>query len=550
MIPRKLWRDRAFRLLLCAGFAALLTGLVLWFSFRRGRLSLYLRLDDIGYISDGMLRLTKLETGGWHAVWRDYLDRPPHSPYSDFFAMASLATLGKHDWAPYAANGLLALAFFISADYLLKGLKLCQKACCFVFLGSIPLMGMAVHEFLPDFAVALATSMGILLLLTRPFSQSSARCKLMIGVLFGLALLGKPPVFPATLAFFLAAATLASLYDRFALGNRPGIGQVIKSWMLCLTPLVLIALPHYLVNGPQIWSYIHEAQFGGHQKVWAKNGWTVAKHLEHYLVGESGRAMFGRDLWVLIPLMLFGWFETVRLRRRKDCILGAALAIMVVLTWLFPTVNPHKQMYLGLTFQVFVVMLAMYEIRRIILDNPRPRPRLWPDVLPIGLAVLGPVFFRWPEFARYSPAERKNRIDVVKGAYDAIAAGGKNATAKPLVIINGNGDINASLYQYFALRDSLPMDVTTPPDTNDVTIYAPRFNEATFIVAADPNSGVFAAFLLNAQIQGELLDQVRARTDFQEVFSHMGAGHHSFVWIDPGLHLHVYPSVYVFQRKR
>ena len=174
------------------------------------------------------------------------------------------ALLGKHDWAPYAANGLLALAFFVAADSLLAGMKWCQRLCCLAFFATVPLVGMAVHEFLPDFAVALATAMGILLLVSRPFVPSPPRHKLFVGMLFGLAMLGKPPVFPATLAFFLAAAVLASLCDRYAYGQAAAFTKLAASWLLCLIPLVLIPLPHYLLNFRLILHYIDENQFSPH----------------------------------------------------------------------------------------------------------------------------------------------------------------------------------------------------------------------------------------------------------------------------------------------
>ena len=148
-------------------------------------------------------------------------------------------------------------------------------------------------------------------------------------------------------------------------------------------------------------------------------------------------------------------------------------------------------------------------------------------VVPIALVVLGMVFFRWPVFARFSPADRANRKGIIDGIYRAIAnRAGANGT-RPFVLLTGTGDLNSSLYQYYALKEGRPLDVFMPPDTNVPDVYLPLYDVATFIVAAEPETDIYVNYLLNSRIQATLLEQVRDYRHFTRCR----------IWIDPGLHI-------------
>ena len=572
----KRWQSGAIRLLICMGLAATVTGLVLQFSFRHGRLSTFLRVDDVGYISDGMVRLTALEQGGWPAVWKDYLQRPPHSPYSDFFAMAALAVFGKHDWAVYAANSLLALAFIIVADRVLNGMALWQRVCCLIFFACVPVVGMAVHDYYPDFAVGLLTAAGMMLLLTRPFARSSVRHKLLAGTIFGLAMLVKPPVFPAPVAFFFASVFFASLCDRYAYGDRVGLGRIVAGVGICLIPLVLIPLPHYLVNGAQIIEYIHDTQWGSHQKVWAIRR-TFFGHVGHYLIGDSGSAMLGKDLYVLAGVLALGAFDVLRSKRVQDRVQGAVLASMLLLAWLQPTLNPHKQQYLGLTFQIFLVLVSLRVVSRFILAGSQPGKFYWRDAVPIVLVVLGLIFCQPPTTIRFTRSERDARTRIVNGVYSTIWTEAARHPApdgrRPFVLLTCAGDINGALYLYYAMRDSRPLDIYMPPDSDKPEVFAPFYDPATFVIASEPDSQIYVDYLLSSHIQPDLLHDIRQwrrveraqvwvdpglhiHGDFlQEYFSLIATFPHPAprlglqVWVDFSLHLRVNRSVYVFQKK-
>jgi len=195
------------------GIAVVFTSAIVQYSLRDGRLVIPPSFDDVGYMADGATRLCNFYQMGALPAFQNYVQDPPHSPYSTLLATAAFAVFGIRDWAPYAANGLLILAYLAFADHLLRGLPIWQKLLATVVLLSVPISAMAVHEFRPDHASALLIVLGGILILERPFITASWRRLLTIGAIFGLALLTKTPTFPATLAMMFGTLFLGVAAD-------------------------------------------------------------------------------------------------------------------------------------------------------------------------------------------------------------------------------------------------------------------------------------------------------------------------------------------------
>jgi 4-amino-4-deoxy-L-arabinose transferase-like glycosyltransferase len=444
----------------------------------------------------------------------------------------AFVVFGPHDWALYAANGLLAFAFFLSANALLRKIGIQQRVLCFIFLGTVPFMGMAVHEFRPDFAVSLLTAMGVLLLLSRPLVSSSAHHKLAVGTIFGLAMLVKPPVFPATVVFFFASLVLVSVRDRLVMRRAIGFGRLAIGWMICLIPFVLIPLPHYLVAYRQIWSYIYEAQFGSHRGSWDLRG-TAAHQLAYFLTGTGGTQMLGRHLYLLTLALAASTGVVLARQRRKDVVSISTFGLILLLAYLIAALNPHKQIYFGLTFDILLAFGTLIQVGRL-MRSERFRRDGFPKVSVAfaGVAVLGICFFRWPPHSDRASDWVQNRTEIVNGIYrdvvgprtDAIASSGMpaliaqgQARPKPRVLLTGIGFVNPWIFRYMALKDSIPAEFSAAGDVADVNAITPAFDGADFIVTSESNSLVFAENLLSSRVQDELLIAVRSRPDFEEI---------------------------------
>ena len=107
------------RLVICSVFACFITIWMVACSISSGRLSIYPRFDDVAYLDDGLRRLSILHEHGCSALAADYRLWPPHAPVSTALAFGAFEICGPHDWAPYAANGLLVFGYLFLGSFLL-----------------------------------------------------------------------------------------------------------------------------------------------------------------------------------------------------------------------------------------------------------------------------------------------------------------------------------------------------------------------------------------------------------------------------------------------
>jgi 4-amino-4-deoxy-L-arabinose transferase-like glycosyltransferase len=181
--------------------AAYAANVIQW-SLRFGRLGMDPVFDDVGYLIDGLQRLNVLDSAGFHAFCRTFVQSPPHSPWSTLLALIAFALIGVHDWAPYFLNALLV--FFLLClvwDIVDQEDTLARVAITSVVL-LLQLPFQAILEFRPDFAVALFTAgFSVLLLKMGVYEMEKAvelRGYFFAGLLAGLAYLTKPSFFPHT----------------------------------------------------------------------------------------------------------------------------------------------------------------------------------------------------------------------------------------------------------------------------------------------------------------------------------------------------------------
>ncbi len=545
-------RNRTAEFVVCALFALLLTAVIIRYSLRQGRLSLVPTFDDVGYMADGAARLQHLYDFGVLAFVAEYRRNPPHSPYSDLLAMAAFAVFGIKDWAPYAANSLLALAIFMGANALLPAIRLWQRVLCLLILATVPFTGLAVHEFRPDFCVCFLTALGIMLALTRPFVPASPRRKLAIGAVFGAAMVVKTSFFPATVVYFFAILLLATLRDRIVLG-RLGFARIARGWLTCLLPFVLIPLPHYLIAHRMIVDYIREAFVGGHRGVWVTHG-GLGYHLAYYLTGPGGQFTMGAHLMLLAAILFVATLAVVARRSRMEIVTHTMMLVALVMAYFQVTLSPVKSPYYGVTLPMLLALEALYWLGQLLDREQRGGWRFgWATALAVIAVGWGACIFRWPPghqggndpvvaarnalvFAVYHDV-LNHTITPVPGSKtpDSTAPiGSKIISNSPKVVFNSIGDVNPSLFIYLSYRDRTMGQWIQVPDVDDPRPYHLAWENADFVIASESGTGVIADFLLSSRIQDQLLADLQARKDFKQI------GKYPFITTRR--------SVYVFQR--
>src|SRR5204863_3230012 len=83
-----------------------------------GRLAQDLTYDDVGYANDAFDRLALLARHGLIKFINDFVQHPPHSPYSTILAFCGFLVGGVNDLAMYAANSLMlvVVAIFVTHE--------------------------------------------------------------------------------------------------------------------------------------------------------------------------------------------------------------------------------------------------------------------------------------------------------------------------------------------------------------------------------------------------------------------------------------------------
>lgn len=148
---------------------------------------------------------------------RGYFKTRKHSPYSSLLAIIGFALFGPVDWAPYFMNVITSCFSLGSIAYMLRNINHIIAAVILMIFLFVPLSFYMVHEFRPDFAVALFSCIFAFLalesLLSQPrYDNFKLRCA---GAAFGLALLVKPSFFAHTLALGFVVAVFIILPQVF-----------------------------------------------------------------------------------------------------------------------------------------------------------------------------------------------------------------------------------------------------------------------------------------------------------------------------------------------
>jgi hypothetical protein len=528
---------------LAAGF----TLAAVQYSVRHGRLLLFPTFDDITYLSDAAMRLQHFYDLGFFEFIKELFRDPPHSPYSTLEAFISFLTLGLHDWAPYAGNVGLVLIFLALLNRLARGLRTWHKICLALLLLSFPLLTYAVITCRPDFAAGALTAAGIFMLLARPvrgrsFVRSPLPHKLAAGALFGLAMLAKPSVFPATIAIFVNCLLVAALCDWFdpaartglrMRGARHALNELLRACATTASALVLLALPYYLFAGKAVWRYIWVNTFGADADVW-KLKIDRASQLRYYVVGLGGTEMLNWHWTILAGVFLAGIIFLLARRRRREWLGAAALAWVVMITYAICTLNQMKHDFLGLSFQVPLIFLGVLALRNMVFWQRLKRQPPWAESLLVIATVSGITLFQWPHpLGDYRSAAVRAKWAMVEGVFDEVSKRVELGTPsswprppapkRPRVLMTFSGEISSNVLNFFAVQKLKLIDFYELPIVHTAGPYIQEFDAADFVVACDPGmdqapsfneANLACGWVPSAAFQDQILTALRARKDY------------------------------------
>ena len=172
--------------------ASIVTLIIISWSFERGRLQYEMDYEDIITHIDALKRWRDLSEGGVSQFLANYLKSPPHAPVHSMMAATGFMLFGVKDWAPYVVNVSMLFAFLLLVRLETRAFGIWPSVLALLGALFVPVSFQSIHQFRPDFPCALATLWGMILY-PRWRENGFGRRSAMSGVLFGLALLSKPP---------------------------------------------------------------------------------------------------------------------------------------------------------------------------------------------------------------------------------------------------------------------------------------------------------------------------------------------------------------------
>jgi hypothetical protein len=162
-------------------------------------------------------------------------------------------------WSPYALNGFLVLILLWAGYSLVERLNPLNQVLIFSTVLALPLTLTAVHDFRPDLAVALFTSVFAVALVRFACCEapgaSHFRSHFYIGMLVGAAYLAKPTFFPHTTVMCAAAFGLAEVCRRIFSSDRLQIKPTLLRLGGLTIGAAIVAGPYFLAAWKQILVY-------------------------------------------------------------------------------------------------------------------------------------------------------------------------------------------------------------------------------------------------------------------------------------------------------
>ena len=341
---------------------------VMQWSFRLGRLSMDPVYDDVEYLLDARQRLDRFDQKGivglaW-SLWRD----PPHSPWSTLAAFSGFVVFGVHPWAPYAINVVLVIAFILAADYFFGVKSFWAGVTMSLAMLALPMTLRAVHDFRPDFAVALATAFACLttirLGLPGPHRQGVWQRYLGAGMLFGSAYLIKPSFVYHTTAMLLVSLLLSEVVRLLFTSERGGVWFRLYAGLPSRTGSFLagcfvISGMYYLRAWKGVVTYVAtNTGSGSDANLWRTTGGVWGTFKEYVFSGSMAQ-MLGPFLWLLLAVTAAGLvFNLMRKEWKNVAVLSAGLLCSAASLGVM-CIAEHRNEFFGLTWQMLLAFSAI-----------------------------------------------------------------------------------------------------------------------------------------------------------------------------------------------
>jgi hypothetical protein len=502
------------------------TWMVLSQSTVNGRLAAMSVFDDSSYLYDAAKRSETLERSGWSGWFWELRTHPPHAPYSSAMAFLSFQALGRHDWAPYVTNVIIVLVLSGYACRMTRSMPRLGPVLAVATMLALPLTGWSVHEFRPDLACGLFTSILLIEIVSVLPEKRTLMWSVALGLLFGLCLMTKPSVFPVT-GLLTGSALLISLLRTWI--DPTQRGMLGRSFVSCVV-LGLVGLavwaPYMVVAHDHIIPYIMDNIFGPNREFWVMKG-SLKEHLAFYLYGYGGMFAIGNFrlpflLWMIAAGLFVGggWRSGQRLTLM-------CLGLLLVASYVLPTMNEVKQPFFGAVFYFTYTFVALLSMAWLVDRYRSIRPLTFLlVVLSLGTLAYGMKNWRSP----YINLGHEGEGAVVqREVYEIVRAHAKDGCR---FSVTTSGWVNGTTLAYSLCRDGVKLvDHREKWLTGDLSEHERIMKWSDIVITSEPGTGLVDEQFPAAKKQIELLklaESLGELTPIGQVQTRSGKSFHIF----------------------
>ncbi len=497
----------------------LFTASIVQYSLKYGRLVHVPTYEDSRYVTDGLSRLFDLYDNGPLAALRSYVQQPPASPWATYMAMAGYAMFGINDWAPYACNGVLVMALLLYLAYRLNGSGTWQKGVVILFALLAPMASLAVTEYRPDLACGLVTAIGIIELAGTPLTKLCRRRCLVIGCVFGVALLVKPSVFLGTFVF-LAGALAISMVRASLTGHDWQTYQIAarKSAMI-IGVAALVSMLYFVVGLKYQVSYFYQNAVSGARNQWAIPGGLEA-HLRYYLDGPGGKEVFRSFGIVYVALFVLVVLGFVLIKQRAARIEIGCASAALFLGYFVPTALPNKAYFGNATFAWMLLVYSCVWLAAMLSARELSRTLRF---VAMGLAgstlMLAGVRFqmppKWGDYGSpYTQSVNRAVADIARVIVERARAGQKKVF---LTSVGFHTDLSVSYLLLKEHFDPKTLTITQIPFSDNLSMFVDEINKADIVIATEKGADYMSYPLPCNKVQDEVVALVKSNKEFAEI---------------------------------
>lgn len=433
--------------------AAALTWMVVSESARSGRLLGVPRVDDVLYLARGAELLEAWRVSGVSGVVRDWLARPPHSPYVSGMALLAFALFGVKEWGPYVLAGVpVAWFLWIGAQLAARKSALAGIA-VMLALACVPMFAASVQNLKPDYVAGMLGAAGVGI--AAAFGGWRMRSTVCAGVCFGLAVWAKPTMAP--LPGIVAVASAACMVALPVRNTRERRIAALKHALVMLAVAGTIVGALAVIDGARVFGYVRETLAGESSGRWHATD-SVWDRVVYHVSGTGGRLMLGEQVWTLAALVVVAvcaaWFGGRR--RERAVLLSMGVPVLVALGMV--SAVPMRIAQFGACFQAGLALMAVvglgYAARRLRIATGRA----WAGTMLVcGVAVVMLVNARWTFPRAVTEAQRARMVEKREVAERVYAAAIQACGAGAIVFGGDPADVCPELFRLWSVRDGVQL---------------------------------------------------------------------------------------------